>query len=85
VDSIATELGPEILEMKISIAGWCFADKKMVLWMMAHHVLTTTLHYSGQATKTLFIMWGNQKSNCWALSSSEKQFYNNPWNPNITS
>jgi len=54
------ELGPEILEMKISIAGWCFADKKMVLWMIAHHVLTTALHYSGQATKTLFIVCGNQ-------------------------
>ena len=68
MDSIATELGPEILEMNISTAGWCFANKKMVLlWMMAHHVLTITLHYREQATKTLFIVCGNQKSNCCAF------------------
>jgi len=71
--------------MNISTAGWCFANKKMVLlWMMAHHVLTTSLHYREQATKTLFIVCGT-KSQIAVLSSSEKQPFNNPWNPNITS
>jgi len=58
------ELGPEILEMKISIAGWCFADKKMVLlWMMAHHVLTTVLHYREQKPKVKLLRFHHQRNN----------------------
>jgi len=63
------ELGPEILEMKISIAGWCFADKKMVLWMDDDSPRFNYNHYitADRQQRHCSLCAGNQRSNCWVF------------------
>ena len=91
MESIATELGPEILEMNISTAGWCSADKKMVIaahkttdWVNANWKLGNIEQHNTELGNTLTWNLDILHLVSW-FSLSEQQHYNNPWNPNIPS